>query len=190
MTVSSDSAADKILELLATLKTTVEEFAARSEKLNEEFRVKLTREHQRCEVAVQEQNQQLAATLAQADAAIEAARAAALARYEKRKTRIGKAYQGSKEQALKRVENHVGGRKYDLQKRTLQAERDRDAALAAATAAFQEFRQNLAAQQETLAQREGAAQRLFKGYRRFHRYFFRAYENAVADLSRDEHQLL
>ena len=49
----------------------------------------------------------------------------------------------------------------------LQAERDRDAGLANAATAFQEFKANLAAEQAALTQLEAAAMHAFKGYRKF-----------------------
>ena len=58
-------------------------------------------------------------------------REAATAKHEARKARIGKAYQASKEKGLADIETQTGTRKYELQKRMLQAERDRDAGLAA-----------------------------------------------------------
>ena len=57
----------------------------------------------------------------------------------------------------------------------LQAERDRDTGLAATTHAFEEFRSNLAAEQQTLGQLEAAAQRSFQGYKGMLAGFFAAY---------------
>ena len=69
--------------------------------------------------------------------------------------------------------------RYELQKNMLQAEKDRDAGLATTTAVFQQFKQTLAADQETLSKLEGDAQRVFSGYRKFQRRFLSAYETAV-----------
>ena len=85
------------------------------------------------------------------------------AKYEARKARIGKAYQASKEKGLADIENQTGTRKYELQKRMLQAERDRDAGLAAAATALEEFKANLAAEQAALAPLETAAHKRFQG---------------------------
>jgi len=184
-----DLAAGKTLAAVESLKATVEDFAARGNKLQEEYRVKSGRERQRCDAAVAEQTNQLNAALAEAEAAFQSAKAAAETNYQKRKTRIGKAYQNSKEQALKRVEEQVGSRKYELQKKMLHSERDRDAALTAATAHFQEFRKNLAGVQESLAALEGEAQNAFKGYGGFRRQFLRAYEAASGEMPADENRL-
>ena len=39
------------MELIDGLKTTIEEFAARSDKLNEDLRLKTSKERQRCTIA-------------------------------------------------------------------------------------------------------------------------------------------
>ena len=132
--------ADQAVALLESLRTTVRDFRARAEKLNEEFRVRSRRELQRRETLLQEQTQQHAAQVADAQAAFERRNAEAQENYEQRKVRIGKAYQASKEQGLQRIENKVGARKYELQKRMLQAERDRDSALANAAGATRDFK--------------------------------------------------
>ncbi len=73
----------------------------------------------------------------------------------------------------------------------LQAERDRDAGLAAAATALEEFRANLAAEQATLTPLETAAHTAFKGYRRFVRLLSDAYQKAAAPgAAPDENQLL
>ncbi|HWI58367.1 MAG TPA: hypothetical protein VNZ22_14165, partial [Bacillota bacterium] len=188
--MSSPLAAGKVLEQLEQLKAAAEEFGARAEKLRNDFRLRSARERQRQEAALGEQAQHLAATLAQAEAFYQQSKTATEKHYEQRKVRIGKAYQSSRELALKRVEDQIGGLKYELQKRMLQAEKDRESHLAKAAASIEEFRRLLAAEQESLTQVEGRAQACFQGYRGLMRRFFNAYEQAQADVSQDEHQLL
>ena len=87
----------------------------------------------------------------QAEAVLQQARQTAEAKFEQRKTRIGKAYQSSKQQCLLQVEKNIGARKYELQKTVLQSEKDRESDLAAAATQLQEFKSALAAEQESLA---------------------------------------
>src|SRR2546428_42467 len=108
-------------------------------------------------------NQELSANLAEADAAFEKAKRTLLANFEKRKTRIGKAYQASKEQGLKRIDDQVGARKYELQKKMLQAERDREAGVSAGTSTLQEIKTRLAAELASLTKLEVVAQQSFRG---------------------------
>lgn len=188
--MSNNLAAGKALELLDDLKATVEELAVRAGKLNEDHQSRVAKERNRCEASLQDQNNQLAAATAETEAAHQAARAAAQSRYEKRKSRIGRAYQVSKEQGLKKVEDKVGSRKYELQKKMLQAERDREAGLAAALSHFEDFKKNLAEEQTNLARLEQAAQRAFGGYRTLQRRFLQAYKDSGQFPQQDEDQLL
>ena len=189
--MSSNLGVGKTLELLERLKGAVREFAARAEKLNAEFHARTGREQRLREAAADKQAKELAAAIGEAEAAFAAAWKAAEAKHEARKARIGKAYQASKEQGLGNIENQTGTRKYELQKRMLQAERDRDAGLTAAAAALEEFKANLAAEQAALTPLETAAHRAFKGYRKFVRLLSDAYQKAAAPgAALDENQLL
>ncbi len=189
--MSSNLGVGKTLELLERLKGTVREFAARAEKLNAEFHARTGREQRLREAAAEKQAKELAAAIGEAEAAFAAAREAAEAKHEARKARIGKAYQASKEKGLEDIENQTGTRKYELQKRMLQAERDRDAGLAAAATALEEFKANLAAEQAALTPLETAAHSAFKGYRKFVRLLSDAYQKAAAPAAAlDENQLL
>src|SRR5579859_4940028 len=138
MSASSPLGVDKAVGLLEGLRDAVRDFAAREEKLNQEFRIKIMREHQRREAAVVEETEKLRAELTEAEAAFETARKQALANHERRKARIAQARKSAKEQALTRIEHKTGARKYELQKRLMQSERDREAALAKAAADLEE----------------------------------------------------
>jgi DNA segregation ATPase FtsK/SpoIIIE, S-DNA-T family len=188
--VSKILSAGQAVEGVEQLKSSVEAFAARSEKLNEEFRQQSVREQRRCDVTLEAQIRELTATVAEAESMFQAALSAEKARYEQRKSRIGKAYQASKERALQRIEGQLGGRKYDLQKRMLQAERDRESGLTRTTAHINEFRAQLAAIQDELAQLERSAQAAFRGYRALSKGFLLAYQKADINLSGGEDQLL
>jgi hypothetical protein len=59
--------------------------------------------------AVAEQNAQLSGATADANAILEQARQTAQAKFDRRRTRIGKAYQSSKESTLLQVEKGIGG---------------------------------------------------------------------------------
>ena len=190
--MSSNLGVGKTLELLERLKGTVREFAARAEKLNAEFHARTGREQRLRETAAEKQaNGAGCGHQRDAEADFAAAREAAAAKHEARKARIGKAYQASKEKGLEDVENQTGTRKYELQKRMLQAERDRAAGLAAAATALEEFKANLAAEQAALTPLETAARSAFKGYRKLVRLLSDAYQKAAPPAaSLDENQLL
>src|SRR5258708_23372301 len=125
-----------------------------------------------------------------AEADYQQAKEAAQARFEQRKAWIGRAYQNGREQALKKIDEQVGSRRYELQKAMLQAEKDRDSGLASTTASSRELQATLTTEQESLANLELEAQNLFKGYGGFRKYFTAAYANSQVDISVDEQHLL
>ena len=189
--MSSHLGVGKILDLLERLRRTVRELTARADKLNADFSARTGREQRLREAVEEKQAAELAAAVSEAEAAFATASEAALAKYEARKTWIGKAYQASKEQALTNVETRTGTRKYELQKKMLQAERDRSAGLAATAAALEEFKANAAAEQTRLASMEATASGLFKGYWKLRRGFSAAYQKAIApEAAKDANQLL
>jgi len=189
--VSSALGVGKTLELLDRLRGAVRAFTAQAEKLNAEFHARTGREQRLRNTAAEKQANELAAAIGEAEADFAAAREAAAAKHEARKTRIGQAYQASKEKGLAEVENQTGTRKYELQKRMLQAERDRDAGLTATATALDEFKTSLAAEQAALTPLEAAAHSAFNGYRKLGRLLSDAYQKAAPPgAAVDENQLL
>jgi len=189
--VSSALGVGQILERLHRLKGTVRDFAARAEKLNAEFQAQTAREQRLRDTAAQKQAGELAGAISQAEGDLATAREAVDAKHERRKVRIGKGYQASKEKGLADVESQTGTRKYELQKRMLQAERDRDASLTGAANTLAEFKANLAAEQAALTQLEADAHTSFKGYWKLVRSLSAAYQkSAPPEAALDENQLL
>ena len=178
------------MELVDRLRTTIEEFGVRANKLNEELRFKTTKERQRCAVATTALKQELQTQSTEAQTGFENRKAALQAKYQKRKEWIGDAYQSSKEQGLQKIEDNIGVRKYELQKATLNGEKDRDAGLVRVAAAHEEFIRNLTTQQEQLARQERDAQGLLKGYGSLVRFFFKAYELVEVSQEPDENRLI
>ncbi|HEV2394480.1 MAG TPA: FtsK/SpoIIIE domain-containing protein [Verrucomicrobiae bacterium] len=188
--MSSQLSAGKTLELVEGLRTTINEIAARANALASEVQVKTAKERRRREAADEEHARQLKTDAAEAEANYRAAKAAAQTRYEQRKGRIGKAYQASKEQGLVKIEQQIGGRKYELQRAMLQAEKDRDTALADAGKRIEELRRGLQTEEEALAELEALAQRSFGGLGGYRRLFLRAYGESSTEPSQDEVRLL
>ena len=188
--MSSELGVNRNLGLVDTLKSTVEDVGGRITKLNEDFHVTVARENRRHEASVEEGRKQLSAASLQSEAAFQEAKVALQSRFEHRKAWIGKAYQSSREQALREIDERVGARKYEAQKTMLQAEKDRDAGLASAAAAQKELEQNLSMEQQKLASMEFSAQQSFKGYGGLRKLFLSAYEHSKVDTSGDEHRLM
>ena len=188
--MSSELATHQTLELVDSLKATVEDIGTRAAKLKEGLQLTSVREGRRNEAALEEQTKQFSAETLKAEAWFQEAKSAAQANFEHRKARIGKAYQSSREQGLKQIDDRLGARKYELQKMMLQAEKDQDSGVAVAAAAAREFQANLAAERETLTQLERSAQLAFQGYSSFRRKFLAGYDSPTADTTGDEHHLL
>jgi DNA segregation ATPase FtsK/SpoIIIE, S-DNA-T family len=188
--VSRILAADQVLEWIERLKKTIEEFAARAEKLTDEHRAKVSRERQRNTVETSALRQNLAASNTEQDTQYQQARAATQERQKRRKARLDEAYQASKEHGLEEIDKRIGTRRYDLQRRVLQAEKERDAALTKSTTSYEDFKRDLEGAQEELARSEREAQRAFRGYGSFTRGFFRAYEAVEIDGAADQSTLL
>ncbi len=178
------------LELLDGLRTTIRDVTARADKLIEEFRTRAARDRLRSQALLDEHGIRLTTALAEAESNHQQALIRTGHLYEKRKVWIGKAYQSSKEYALENVEKRTGNRKYELQRKMLQSDRDRDALLAAAAKRRQEFQSVLAEEQQKLSGLEGSTVAAFKGFSSFTREFTAAYEKAHPDLAPDEDQLL
>ncbi len=188
--MNNELSAGHIRELIQALQAGLEESAGRAEKLNAEHHLKAARERQAAEAALQQHLREAGAAQAEAGRRGEEENAAAQSRFAARQARIGRAFLSSKEAALRQIDQQIGGQRYELQRRTLQAERERDAAVAATHAHFQEFRTGLAGEQEKLAHLEWRAQRLFKGYGGLLRQFHQAYAAPAADPGGAEEQLL
>jgi DNA segregation ATPase FtsK/SpoIIIE, S-DNA-T family len=188
--VSKTLTPQQTLELLEDLRTAVRSISGKVAKLNEEHRTRAARHRLRREAALKEENERLSAALAGAEVEYQNAKATSETHYERRKFRIGKAYQSSKEQRLKEIEKATGTRKYELQKRMLQAERDRDTGLTAATTARQEFQAKLTSAQQELAILEIQVRNNFSGYGGFKALLSGEMELTTAEVAHDEQTIL
>ena len=89
--MSSNLGVGKTLELLERLKSTVQEFAARADKLHTDFHTRTGREQRLRDTAAAKQASELAAAISEAEVGFAAAKEAAQAKHEARKARIGTA---------------------------------------------------------------------------------------------------
>lgn len=177
------------LALLEKFRQAVSDLTMRADKLNDEFRSRIARERLRHQATLQEQEKQSAAALNELEAAFGQSKTKAEQRYRDRKARIGKAFQAAKEQRLQQIDNELGNRRYEMQKRMLQAERDRESGLTAAATARKEFQARLEEQQREIAGLEKKAQTAFSGYGSLRRGFFAAYQQAKPEATGDEQEI-
>src|SRR5437879_10635545 len=121
-----------MLALLDRLKGAVEDFAAREEKLNHEFRVKAAAEAKAAEAAAKEQEAQHSNELAKAEAEFAVQKQRCQSNFDKRRWRINEAHKRLHKRALEEVSAQEGRRKHKLQESAIEAEHRRDADLASA----------------------------------------------------------
>jgi DNA segregation ATPase FtsK/SpoIIIE, S-DNA-T family len=162
--VSKPLGITETLEAIEALKAAARDFGTRAAKVSEELRVRLARAANRKKTSLEEIQSGLNAALAEEETKFQGALREVKTNYEKRKVRLGKAYRTSKERGLTKVEEQIGNRKYSLQRKVLQAERDRDAGLAKTTAELNEYREALAQEQNIWAQLEAGARHSFRSF--------------------------
>ena len=150
--------------MLNRLKTAIQDFAAREEKISAEFRSRTAKEDKDFETASATRASQNADELAQAESNFQAELKKVEARYQQRKARISRGHIESRRRALDAINEEEGKRKYKVQEGTFNAEKRRDAELAAAAAALEEFNGRLAQSQESLARLGQRVRFAFSGY--------------------------
>jgi hypothetical protein len=190
MSVSSNPGVEETLELANRLKGTVQEFAAREAQVNQEFRVKIARERLRQEETWAGELRRLEEQRTQTESDFEAAKSAAETLHERRKACITRARTTSKEQTLGKIEGKTGAQKYELQKKLMQAERDRETSLANAAATRDQFTNDLATEHENLVRLEKSARGAFRGYWSFRRALSRAGKRTGTDTMPDGAKLI
>ncbi len=178
------------LTLLDRLRSDIQDFAAREEKLAGEFRVRSAAEAKAFEAATQRQESRLAVAIDDAGAAFEIEKVKWQSKLEKRKARITQAHLV----VTRQVREGVGGReerqKQKIQKGSTQAEQDREAGLANAAATLADFKTKLAESREAFNVLEKEARSAFRGYGKFRRLLSPNRQWPEPDSSPDENQLL
>ncbi|HEY9510276.1 MAG TPA: hypothetical protein VIV82_10480, partial [Verrucomicrobiae bacterium] len=132
--MSNHLGTQEAIALLNRLKTAIQDFAAREEKISAEFRSRTAKEDKDFETASATRASQNADELAQAESNFQAELKKVEARYQQRKARISRGHIESRRRALDAINEEEGKRKYKVQEGTFNAEKRRDAELAAAAA--------------------------------------------------------
>jgi S-DNA-T family DNA segregation ATPase FtsK/SpoIIIE len=187
--VSKYYSVEQTIELLSQLKKTVWEFATREEKLIHDLRSKVVRIRGRREDEVEQINNTLSAELEKAKVASEQLRQVVQAEYERRKAKITAAHKTGKKKRLEAVIDREGRRKHRLQTETLQSKRNHESGLANAEATCQQFRTELAGDEQTLAGLENNARKAFGGYRNLAALVSNPPSNIQPEPGKDEYQL-
>ena len=180
---------NEMLALLDTFKGAVVDFAAREEKLNQDFQTRSAAELNAFESARLEQQTQQADRLAAAAAAFEGGKKQCHARFERRKGRINRAHSALNQQVLEEGSEQEGELKQKIRENSTEAEHQRDADLANAATAFEGFQKKLTENGGAFARLEKSARRAFRGYGKFRRLLKRCQQQPDSDFSQDANQL-
>ena len=179
----------RLLEQLDTLKAAGSDFAAREEKLNREHRARLATAQQQLETAQGRLNDDVGDKLDDARDDYDARRKANASWFAARKRRINRAHANVRKLVLDDVATTEGRQKFAIQKGTLDAERAREAGLAAAVAKHAEYQQLLVNLQAEFAQLGTSAQSAFGSYGKFRGQLAPDRTWPEPDLAPDEIQL-
>ncbi len=158
-----------LLAQLATLKSVVQDFSAREQKLSATFREQSGK--QATAFAAAEQQHAAAASgqmTAEADR-LAAAKEQLQARFARRKTRINRAHNAVRDKLSSRINTQDDDCKRTAQQGLIKAEQHRDAELAGAAQAYADFQNRLAESGEIFQKLEGSVRGAFGGYGKFRR---------------------
>src|SRR5215467_13664265 len=178
-----------MLALLERLKRVVQDFRAREDKLDLDYRVRINNEKKTFDAATKENAQRQSERLANAEIEVQNELARWTSRFDRRKVRINEAHKKLRRKAVDDVTEHEGRRKHKLQQNALEAEKRRDTDLANASTALKEFKAKLATSQQDFANLEAEAFRTFRAYRKFRKLLSPNLQWPEPDFSPDEYQL-
>jgi hypothetical protein len=188
--VNSHLGVKETLDLLDKLKGNIHDFTVREGMLSTESRIQSSAETKAYETATWQVSTRLSEDMANADTVFQTEKDRSQLPYETRKGRIRQAHRTSRKQALERIDQEEGRRKYQLQKSAMEAEHRRETHLANAATRSEEFRRKLGESREAFSLLETAAQKAFRGYGTFRRLLAPNRPWPEPDLPQDEHQIL
>ncbi|MGD0744706.1 MAG: hypothetical protein ABSA45_06085, partial [Verrucomicrobiota bacterium] len=188
--MSSHLGLNETLALLNRLRSAVQDFAAREEKLAGEFRTRSAAEAKVFDTDKQRQESRLAVAIADAEEDFEIQKAKWESKFEKRKALITQAHLIVTQQVREGVGGREGRRKQKIREGSTQAEHDREAELAATAATLADFKTKLTGSREAFDLLEKEARSAFRGYGKFRRLLSPRRRWPEPDQTPDEYQLL
>jgi hypothetical protein len=154
---------NETFELIQRLRSTIRSFVAQAGTLRQEWLAQAAARDK----ARQSQAQAFAAKLAEGAAAAEtrlrAEQERLHTRLQKRLSHIQEAHKRSRKRALELINQREGRQKYTIQKRALEAERQREADLASSDARFEELQARARDSEEQFATAAHSARKAFAG---------------------------
>ena len=179
----------EMIELLNALKSAMQDFAAREEKLAREKKTRLDAAQRLLEQARSRLYEESGDKADVLRGEFQHRREQHAARFARLKARIKQAHANVRRRVLNEVSEEENRQKFGIQKGSLDTERQRDTALAQAATAHAEFQQHLATLRDQFAQQEAAARSAFGGYGKFCRLLAPEKSWPEPNLDADEDQL-
>jgi len=187
--VSSHLRVSQVLEILDSLQTTVRDFAERESKLQQDFRSRAAFVERQFDEASAEINARRQAELEQIAAYSRSAADVIEATIARRKESIARALKNCLRNVAAAIDAQEGQRKYEIQKKTLETERQHKESLAQNEAAHEQYQQSLAELRAFFVKLEETARQAFRGYPKLQAKLSAPGEPPTPDLSLDEYKL-
>ena len=184
----SNPGVSQIVALLNALKDAVRDFAAREEKINGDFRAQSAAAARLADDAAAKRAAKLADAVDAENAALEERKIRRQADYENRKARIAAAHAAVRKRVMDEIGEQHGHLKHKIQASSLEAERNRDDALAATVVTLENFRHAVAESAGALEELTKAVRRAFGGGK-FRRLLSLRRRWPEPDLAPDENNL-
>jgi len=184
--VNNFPAVNDTLALLDNLKQTVRDFAAREEKLESDFQNRSSAALKLYETQNEKLETDWDERVTAAEADLESRKARAQSETNARKDRIERAYKLTREKAVKSVETQDARWRGEVQSGLAEAEQKRNADLAAAAVANENFRQKFAESSAAFELLEKNARRAFHVSGKFRRLLHRGQQGSSAPFDGDE----
>jgi hypothetical protein len=181
---------NETLALLDSLKGVAGDFAAREEKLNQEFVRSSNKELNSFESATGTVEFKLSQFSEQQEMAFNREQARRGEKLQARTIAINNAHAVARKQAERASDEHETQFNDSVRTNTTLAERRREEELAAETARFEHFQQQLADSGAALSQQEADALKGFGGFRKFRRWLAPGHPWPEPDFSAGESELL
>ncbi len=155
------------LELLGQLQSTVRDFTARVQKLDQNFRFQTGSSRRQGDVTIQDLEARLTGALEDANTRFQAEKNRLEARHAARQKRLARALKSSHAQRQQEVIDFEGKQKYQLQRDLLQTERKKETGLANEETAYAALSAQITEAQSTFGGLDYAVQKAFGAYKKF-----------------------
>jgi len=160
----SNPSVNETLAVLDALKSAVEDFARREEKLNGDFRIRKAQELKAFETSLEGRGDQLEIREAEASIALESAKELSQSRFEQRKGVINRIHSSLRDRIVEEISRQEAEQKEQIQTSKAENKDWRESSLAATDVVLKEFDAKIVQARETFAALETNAKKALRAY--------------------------